>query len=314
MSKQLLQVDGARRSFGDTLALDGVSFRLAAGESVALLGPNGAGKTTLIRAITGRVRLDNGEIHWKGQQVTGQPWADASLGIVPQKIAVYMLMSARENLSAFGELSGVPAKDLNDRVAWALEWTGLADRADELARDYSVGMQRRLNIACGLLHQPELVILDEPTVGVDPQSRNRIWEMISQLQDQGTAMLLTTHLLDEAEQHCENVVILDHGKVIEAGTLDEIMERTVGSVRQAVFRFAEAIDHVPLPAEFTLIGDRRAAYPLINISSDLSAAVSQLVQHDLEFQDISIESPSLESAFFYLTGRALRDDPNAPAN
>lgn len=314
MSNQLLRVEEARRAFGDAQALDGISFSLGAGQSLALLGPNGAGKTTLIRAITGRVRLDQGEVHWKDQNVTGKRWSDASLGVVPQQIAIYMLMTARENLAAFGELAGVKGADLQDRVAWALDWTGLEDRADELARDYSIGMQRRLNIACGLLHQPELVILDEPTVGVDPQSRNRIWEMIAQLREQGTAMLLTTHLLDEAEQHCENVVILDHGKVIASGTLPEILASTVGNVRQAVFRFAEPIGEASIPDGFTQFSDCRASYPLQNMSSDLSAAVSRLENHGLEFQDISIETPSLESAFFYLTGRALRDDPNATTN
>jgi len=194
----VLAVSGARKKFGDVTALDGATFALREGELLALLGPNGAGKTTLIRAISGRVQLDAGEITLFGRVLTGRK-TPPELGIVPQEIAVYPALTARENLRAFGRLQGVAARDLKDRVAWALEVTTLADRADEPIKSFSGGMKRRLNIGCGVVHRPRIVLLDEPTVGVDPQSRERIYDMLAELQRGGVSLLLTTHHLEEAE-------------------------------------------------------------------------------------------------------------------
>src|SRR5688500_11067526 len=169
----VLQVSNARKTFGATTALSGASFELREGELLALLGPNGAGKTTLIRAIAGRVRLDSGQIRVFGR-ATGRGRTPPELGIVPQEIALYPLMTARENLGAFGRLYGLSGAGLARQIDWALSTTALADRADEPVRAFSGGMRRRLNIACGVLHQPRIVLLDEPTAGVDPQSRERI--------------------------------------------------------------------------------------------------------------------------------------------
>src|SRR5262245_9090493 len=177
-----LSISGAAKRFGGTQALDGAGLSLFRGELLALLGPNGAGKTTLVRSIAGRVRLDAGEITLLGERLAGPGGAARlRLGVVPQEIALYDLLTARENLYAVGTSHGVPRPELAERVAWALEWTGLADRSREPVKRFSGGMKRRLNIACGVLHRPEVVLLDEPTVGVDPQSRERIWEMLGRL-------------------------------------------------------------------------------------------------------------------------------------
>ncbi|NJL27997.1 MAG: ABC transporter ATP-binding protein [Thermoanaerobaculia bacterium] len=172
----VLEVTDAARRYGEVAALCGVDLQLERGEWLGLLGPNGAGKTTLVRAIAGRVRLDRGEIALFGQR----------LGVVPQEIALYPALTARENLVTFGSLHGLGRRELTLRIAWALAWTGLAERADEPVRGFSGGMKRRLNIAASVLHRPDVLLLDEPTVGVDPQSRERIWQMLAELRRGGT--------------------------------------------------------------------------------------------------------------------------------
>src|SRR5512140_3722333 len=227
----VLKVQDAKKRFGATQALDGLSLELREGELLGLLGPNGAGKTTLVRALAGRVRLDGGAIELFGRRLSGSEVRDG-LGVVPQEIALYPLLTARENLEAFGSFNGLRGAALRDRVAWALDWTGLTERAREPVRRFSGGMKRRLNIACGVLHEPRVILLDEPTVGVDPQSRERIYEMLDRLRAAGSSLLLTTHQLDEAEARCDRIVIQDHGRVVASGTLSELVEHTVGTRRQ----------------------------------------------------------------------------------
>lgn len=219
-----LEVHGAVKAFGTTKALDGASFSVATGELVGLLGPNGAGKTTMIKALAGRVELDAGTVRLFGREVKRRdPRPD--LGVVPQELAIYRLLTARENLEAFGSLYGVSGPALKERVAWALDWSGLDDRADEPIKKFSGGMQRRLNIACSLLHQPKLLLLDEPTVGVDPQSRERIYEMLAALKRDGVSVVLTTHHLEEAERRCERIVIIDDGAIAASGTVADLIAR-----------------------------------------------------------------------------------------
>src|SRR6188768_1017831 len=226
----VLAVTGARKKFGDVVALDGATLSLREGELLALLGPNGAGKTTLIRAISGRVQLDAGEIRLFGTPLSGTK-TPPELGIVPQELAIYPSLTARENLEAFGRLQGLSSSDVAAQVKWALATTALEDRADEPVKGFSGGMKRRLNIACGVLHRPRVVLLDEPTVGVDPQSRERIYDMLTDLTRAGVSLLLTTHHLEEAEARCSRTVIIDHGKVIAAGTMSELVDQTVGRHR-----------------------------------------------------------------------------------
>src|SRR5690242_10289901 len=237
----VLTIRDARKNFGQVTALNGASFELRQGELLALLGPNGAGKTTLIRAITGRVRLDGGEIRLFDRPLDGRS-TPPELGIVPQEIALYPLLTARENMEAFGGLHGLSGKDLTQQIDWALERTGLLDRAGELVKQFSGGMRRRLNIACGILHRPRIVLLDEPTVGVDPQSRDRIYDMLGDLSASGVSLLLTTHHLEEAEARCARTVILDHGKVIAAGTMSELVDQTVGRFRLVTLRLDSPLD------------------------------------------------------------------------
>lgn len=207
-----LNVVDAKKAFGDHQALRGINLSIYQGEQIALLGPNGAGKTTLVRSICGRCQLDSGRVELFGRELSDSV-ASEVLGVVPQDLAIYGDLTTQENLTIFGRLHGVNRRELKDRVEWALEWIGLADRRHHLTKTFSGGMKRRVNIACGVMHRPKLLLLDEPTVGVDPQSRQRIFDMCDELVADGTTIVLTTHHLDEAESRCSRIIIVDHGRV-----------------------------------------------------------------------------------------------------
>lgn len=276
-----LEVTGARKRFGSTDALAGASFTVHRGELLGLLGPNGAGKTTMIRAIAGRVSLDAGTISVFGRTV-GQRDPRPEIGVVPQELAVYPLLTARENLEVFGALYGVAGTTLRERVDWALEWSDLKDRAKEPVKRFSGGMKRRLNIAIGLLHSPQIVLLDEPTVGVDPQSRERIYEMLASLQKSGVAVVLTTHHLEEAEKRCERIVIIDHGVIVASGTLNELLsasQQDLGAVRLVVKATA----------------------------ADVERQLTALASAGVPRESVEIHRGSLQDVFIGLTGRDLRE-------
>jgi ABC-2 type transport system ATP-binding protein len=305
----ILTVSGARKRYGSVQALDGASFELRAGELLALLGPNGAGKTTLIRAISGRVRLDGGEI-----RVFDHPVAAGRtprvLGIVPQELAVYSLLTARENLEGFGRLHGLAGAELSKQVDWALERTGLADRASEPVKQFSGGMRRRLNIACGILHHPRIVLLDEPTVGVDPQSRDRIYVTLAELAAEGVSLLLTTHHLEEAEARCSRTVIIDHGRVIASGTLPELVDQTVGRHRLVTLRLnaplaTEQISR--LRVEIDPADARQVRARMTDVATDLPRLLDGIRAAGGAVDDVEVRGPSLQAVFIHLTGRELRE-------
>lgn len=304
----VLTITGARKAFGKVLALDGASFELHQGELLALLGPNGAGKTTLIRAITGRVRLDAGEVRVFDRVVQGGQ-TPRELGIVPQEVAVYPLMTARENLWAFGSLQGLSGQQLDEQVEWALRRTGLTDRSSEPIKQFSGGMRRRLNIACGILHRPRIVLLDEPTVGVDPQSRDHIYDVLGELRADGISLLLTTHHLEEAEARCSRTVIIDHGKVIASGTLPELVDRTVGRHRLVTLRTDAPLESGALPAtiEVDQSDPRILRARLTDVALELPELLSRLRGAGRAVEDVDVRGPSLQAVFIHLTGRELRE-------
>jgi ABC-2 type transport system ATP-binding protein len=309
----VLTVRDARKNFGQVAALNGATFELRQGELLALLGPNGAGKTTLIRAIAGRIRLDGGEIHLFDRVLDGRR-TPPDLGIVPQEIALYPLLTARENLEAFGGLHGLAGADLTRQIDWALERTGLLDRARESVKQFSGGMRRRLNIACGVLHRPRVVLLDEPTVGVDPQSRDRIYDMLADLAASGVSLLLTTHHLEEAEARCSRTVIIDHGKVIAAGTLSELVEQTVGRFRLVTLRL-----DAPLSADLARAfagsdngsgvdeSGRTLRARMRDVAAELPPLLERIRTDGRAVDDVEVRGPSLQSVFIHLTGRELRE-------
>ena len=309
----VLTVTNAQKSFGAVAALRGATFELRQGELLALLGPNGAGKTTLIRAIAGRVRLDAGEIRVFDRVLDGRG-TPPELGIVPQEIAVYPLLSARENLTVFGRLHGLAGADLTRQVDWALERTGLADRAGESVRQFSGGMRRRLNIACGVLHRPKVVLLDEPTVGVDPQSRDRIYDMLAELAQSGVSLLLTTHHLEEAEARCSRTVIIDHGRIIAAGTLSELVAQTIGRHRLVTLRLDAPLDGDgvrALASSGAIVApngdDRTVTVRMDQVALELPPLLDRIVQSGRNVEDVDVRGPSLQSVFIHLTGRELRE-------
>jgi linearmycin/streptolysin S transport system ATP-binding protein len=313
MTNSVLSIVDARKRFGEVVALDGATFDLREGELLALLGPNGAGKTTLIRAITGRVRLDGGEVQMFGRPLDGRS-TPPELGIVPQEVAVYPLLTARENLQAFGSLHGLSGAILSRQVDWALERTGLSDRAREPIKQFSGGMRRRLNIACGILHRPRIVLLDEPTVGVDPQSRDRIYDVLTELARSGVSLLLTTHHLEEAEARCSRTVIIDHGKAIASGTLSELVDRTVGRYRLVTLRLDAPLDGQANLARSTV--DELTVDPedarvvrarLGDVVSGLPPLLEAIRVAGRSVEDIEVRAPSLQSVFIHLTGRELRE-------
>ncbi|MBV9495111.1 MAG: ABC transporter ATP-binding protein [Acidobacteria bacterium] len=218
-----LEIQALTKSFAGRPALSGISLDLREREVLGLLGPNGAGKSTLVRAIMGRVRPDGGEVRIFGKPAAaGDSTARAEVGVVPQEIALYPLMNVRENLLVFGRYYGLRGEELGKAIANALLWSALADREKDQVKTLSGGMKRRLNMAAGVLHRPRILLLDEPTVGVDPQSRERIYEMIESLRKEGVSLIYTTHYMEEAERLCDRIAVVDHGKVIAQGTKDEI--------------------------------------------------------------------------------------------
>jgi ABC-2 type transport system ATP-binding protein len=309
----VLTVRDARKAFGAVKALDGASFELRQGELLALLGPNGAGKTTLIRAIAGRVRLDGGEIRMFDRTLDGHH-TPRELGIVPQEIAVYPMLTARENLEVFGALHGLSGAELARQVDWSLESTGLADRARESVKQFSGGMRRRLNIACGVLHRPRVVLLDEPTVGVDPQSRDRIYDTLAALAASGVSLLLTTHHLEEAEARCSRTVIIDHGKVIASGTTAELVDQTVGRFRVVSLRLNSPLADVDSarlladgaveidPADGTLVRSR-----MRDVALELPPLLEGIRAAGRTVDDVDVRAPSLQAVFIHLTGKELRE-------
>jgi ABC-2 type transport system ATP-binding protein len=303
----VLRVTQAYKRFDTTQALDGAEVTVERGQLLLLLGPNGAGKTTLIRAVAGRVRLDKGQIELLGQKLNG---ADGtvrrSLGVVPQEIALYPLLTARENLEVFGTFHGLDGASLAEQVTSALAWTGLADRADEPIKSFSGGMKRRLNIACGVLHKPEVVLLDEPTVGVDPQSRERIWEMLDKLKQTGASLVLTTHQLDEAQTRGDRIVIIDHGKTIAAGTFRELVEQTVGTGRQVTLTLDRPLLQ-PLDGLTAESQGRTVRLQVADVAAELPSLLERVRAVGCRVEDVGVQSPTLQLVFLHLTGRELRE-------
>jgi ABC-2 type transport system ATP-binding protein len=301
-----LRASGVVKRFGDVTAVADVSFEIRPGSCFGLLGPNGAGKSTLIRSMVGRVRLDAGSIAIFGQPVSSTD-ARADLGWVPQELAVYPLLTCRENLQAFGKYQGLRGKKLDDAITWCLDWAALADRAGSPVKTLSGGMKRRLNMAAGLIHRPRLVLLDEPTVGVDPQSRNRIFEMVEALRGDGTTLIYTTHYMEEAERLCDWIAIIDHGQIIAEGTKETLVAQSFGARSSVTMHLG--VTHVDLAAWAAARGGT-VHESVVQCSVEKPAEIAGLLEaasrDGLEVLDVTMQRPNLESVFLHLTGKELR--------
>jgi ABC-2 type transport system ATP-binding protein len=307
LSSPPLQVEALVKRFGQVTAVDGITLELRTGECLGLLGPNGAGKTTLIRSIVGRVIPDAGRVAVFGFPANSAA-ARAALGWVPQELALYPRLTCKENLESFGRYHGLAGAALREAVAWCLDWSSLQDRAAELAKNLSGGMRRRLNMAAGIIHRPKLVLMDEPTVGVDPQSRNRIFEMIETLHAEGTAIIYTTHYMEEAERLCDRVAIVDHGRIIALGTNEELVENAFASRSQVLARFAGSSDGVAAWVELRggRLVDSTAQFTVAR-PTEIAGLLDDAASAGLDVIDVSLHRPNLESVFLHLTGRELRD-------
>lgn len=312
----LLTVQELRKSFGQFEAVKGVSFSVKKGESYGLLGPNGAGKSTTINMITGLFPPTSGTIFLNDIDVVKNPkQAQKWIGVVPQEIALYQEMSARENLKFWGRLYDLSGKELNKKVDEVLEIIGLTDRAKDKVGTFSGGMKRRVNIGAAILHQPQILIMDEPTVGIDPQSRNHILETVKRLNEEGMTIIYTSHYMEEVEYLCERIGIIDHGEVIASGTLHELREKMEDSSRmkltierkpQNTGKITQALENLFSKKEFQLQNNELTVF-----HKDPQSILSELIQSvtvtGTRITSVDIVEPNLESVFLHLTGRNLRD-------
>ncbi len=304
-----LEAIDVRKSFGGVRALDGVSLEVREGEILGLLGPNGAGKTTFVRAVVGRVIVDSGRLSVFGK-APADPDASSVRGWVPQEIALYPLLTPRENLWTFGRYQGMTGAALDSAIRTSLEWIGLSDRASDRTGALSGGMRRRLNIAAGTIHDPRLLLLDEPTVGVDPQSRERIYGMIGELKARGVALLYTTHYMEEAERLCDRIAIIDRGRLIASGTRDELVRASLGT-QQSIRIDAEQPVSRPLAERLEQMGADVDGEVVLARSEDPARQIRELLGafHDADepVRDLTLKRASLEEVFLHLTGRELRE-------
>lgn len=309
----MIRIDGLKKSFGEIHAVDGISFEVREGEIFGLLGPNGAGKTTTISMISGVLRPDAGHIEVDGMEIWKKPREVKSiLGVVPQEIALYEDLSPIDNLRFWGKLHNLRGRKLEESISEALNRVGLAQRAKDRVAHFSGGMKRRLNLAMGLLHQPKFLLLDEPTVGIDPQARLAILEIIREVASGGTTVLYTTHYMEEAQELCARIAIMDTGKILSTGSVEEL-SRQAGEGE--ILRLEGEFDEDSLRALITTIpglkilhADSGKALLIIDPEGPgLMSLLPGVLRSELKISDLSIQRPSLQSVFIALTGRELRD-------
>ena len=308
-----IEVLNLQKSFGENHAVQGISFEVQQGEIFSLLGPNGAGKTTTISMLSCLLRPNEGDARVMGHSIrTDGMGVKSVLGVVPQEIALYEDLTARENLNFWGKMYGLRGSTLKTRVAEVLDVIGLADRANERVGKYSGGMKRRVNIGLALLHKPKVIYMDEPTVGIDPQSRRNILDSVVALKEQGMTVLYTTHYMEEAQELSAHIAIMDHGKMIASGTHDELVKLVGGQTRidltlnldgAAVIQEWQAIDGV----ERITTDDGVVSVLVADSNLILPRLFETAGRHSIRITSVDIQEPNLESVFLHLTGRALRD-------
>jgi ABC-2 type transport system ATP-binding protein len=311
----ILEVKGLVKKYGDFTAVKGISFDIQEGEIFSLLGPNGAGKTTTIFVLSTLYAPTAGDASIGGHSVTKEPMAVRNIiGVVPQDLALYEDLTARENLSFWGQMYGLSGKALNTRIDEVLEQIGLADKAKQRVKTYSGGMKRRVNIGVGLLHKPRLLFMDEPTVGIDPQSRRAILDSVKDLNKQGMTVLYTTHYMEEAAELSNRVGIIDHGDLIALGTQKELTQQ-VGENETLVLHISEDDDPEALAKSLKSIEgvlqasvtDHEVSVIARQAEEILAPVVTKANERGIKIHSVDIREPNLEAVFLHLTGRALRD-------
>jgi ABC-2 type transport system ATP-binding protein len=312
-NRLILECRSLRKAFGDLVAVNGVSFHIAQGETYGLLGPNGAGKTTTISMICGLLERDAGEVLVDGVPLTSTSVeVKAEIGYVPQDLAIYPDLTARENLRFFARLYGMGGREIQTRIEQVLEIIGLSERADDQTKEYSGGMKRRLNIGIGLLHRPRILILDEPTVGVDPQSRNAILESVAQLSDEGVGVLYTTHYMEEAERLCDRVGVIDLGELKAEGTRRELVDLVGEHDRLELSATGDLEAGARAAAGISAVREASVRDGGIDLIVDqarnaLPDILAKTTAAGISVRTVEVKEPDLEAVFLHLTGRALRD-------
>ncbi len=311
----ILQVQNLVKNYGDFKAVKGVSFDIEEGEIFSLLGPNGAGKTTTISMLSTLYAPTSGDATIGGHSITKDPMGVRGIiGVVPQDLALYEDLTARENLIFWGQMYNLSGKSLTTRVDEVLEQIGLTDKAKDRVKTYSGGMKRRVNIGVGLLHKPRLLFMDEPTVGIDPQSRRAILDTVKDLNNQGMTLLYTTHYMEEAEELSHRVGIIDHGEMIAIGTQKELTQQ-VGEAETLILHVGENDDSEALAKTLKDIQgvqqatavDHEVSVVCAEAEDVLAAVVTKANDRGIKIRSIDIREPNLEAVFLHLTGRALRD-------
>ncbi|WP_138206787.1 ABC transporter ATP-binding protein [Haloimpatiens lingqiaonensis] len=309
----ILEIKNLVKRYGEFLAVDNASLAIKEGQIFGLLGPNGAGKTTTINTIIGLSKIDSGEIKVFGKEL----WANemeikAQIGVVPQDIALFWDLKAYENVTFFGRLYGLKGETLKNSVKEALEFTGLWDRRKDYPKQYSGGMRRRLNIACAIVHKPKLIIMDEPTVGIDPQSRKHILNSVKKLNQRGSTVIYTSHYMEEIEEICDEIVIMDKGKIIARGTNEEL--KALISTEDKITMELSGINYTvvenikKIPGVKDCVVDENSMEVISNKNSkNLGTIIDVIVNNGIDINKINVDKPTLEGVFLTLTGRKLRD-------
>ena len=314
MQKPILEADSLNKSYGNLMAVSGISLEAGAGETVGLLGPNGAGKTTTVSMIAGLVRPDSGAVRIEGRPFEGD--ADPikrRIGLVPQDLALYDELTAQANLQLFAALYDLEGAAARRAIGETLELVGLRDRGHDPVKNYSGGMKRRLNLAAALLHDPQILLLDEPTVGVDPQSRNAIFDNLEVLKRRGKTLLYTTHYMEEAERLCDRFIIIDHGKVVADDTLPGLY-RMVPATNLLAVELEDGHNELRLDQLAALPGIHTAKLEagtltvgVADLATETPRLLAWLVERGHRYRHVASERADLETVFFTLTGRSLRD-------
>lgn len=310
---KIVKIEGLTKKFKDVIAVDNVSLAIEEGDIYGLLGPNGAGKSTIINILCGLLAADSGKIEILGKDIEkSSTYTKQNIGVVPQEIAIYDDLTAYENVKFFASLYGLKGSELKEKVEEALKFVGLLDKKKEYPKSFSGGMKRRLNIACSIAHRPKLIIMDEPTVGIDPQSRNHILQSVKKLNSLGCTIIYTTHYMEEVEAICGNIAIIDHGKLIAQGTVEEL--KSIVTDVNYVEITVEDVDMVNIKGLKTIAGvvQIEVVEEKIKIESkkditNLDKIILFFTTNNIPIKSIESKNPDLESVFLTLTGRKLRD-------
>ncbi len=308
-----LEIKNLTKKFGDFIAVDNMSLSIKEGEIFGFLGSNGAGKSTTINMIAGLLRSNEGEISILGKNIQKHNrFAKMNIGIVPQDIAIYEELTAYENVKFFAGLYGLRGAELKERVEEALQFVGLSDKHKSYPKNFSGGMKRRLNIACAIAHRPKLIIMDEPTVGIDPQSRNYILQSVRKLNEMGSTIIYTSHYMEEVEEICTKIAIVDHGKVIAEGTKEQLT--AIITDTKDIWIEVKSVENLDVEKLKEISGVKAVQIEenVIKVNSDaglnnLNKIIQHCINHDIEIRSLEEQAPNLETVFLTLTGRNLRD-------